>query len=104
MALANGKEYVLVAEGTYIENAVLQEGIELLGGMKEDFSTRNALLYPTILQSQDSSPALQIIDVQTESTVVEGFISKGILQLIRQTFLFPVLLPLLYTSQIATKI
>ena len=67
----------MVAEGTYIENAVLQEGIELLGGMKEDFSTRNALLYPTILQSQDSSPALQIIDVQTESTVVEGFYIEG---------------------------
>jgi hypothetical protein len=55
---SSGKKYVLVAEGVYDGNLVLQNGIELYGGYAPDFLGRDILLHPTIMNgAAPSSPA-----------------------------------------------
>jgi len=55
----SGKEYILVAEGTYAENVVLEESTQIYGGYASDFLSRDILLFATTIQGVAPSSASQ---------------------------------------------
>jgi hypothetical protein len=82
----SGKRYVLVAQGTYRENVVLTEGVQLFGGYSVGFAQRNPLLYETVILGQqpavNTSGAVAAIHAENISPaaapmVVAGFIIRG---------------------------
>ncbi len=82
----SGKQYVLVAEGTYRENVLLSAGAQLFGGYSVDFSKRDPLLHRTVIAGQPPAPstsgaiaAVHIENVASTSpeTIVSGFVIRG---------------------------
>jgi hypothetical protein len=78
----SGKDYILVAEGTYGENITLQAGVVLHGGYSATFLERDVASYPTIIDGQPSSTgtaatvyAQNITNGAT--TMLSGFVIKG---------------------------
>jgi hypothetical protein len=47
-----GRQYILVAEGTYRENVTLAAGVQLFGGYSGDFRARDVVLHTSIIQGQ----------------------------------------------------
>ncbi|MBM74143.1 MAG: hypothetical protein CMK59_01975, partial [Proteobacteria bacterium] len=76
LAKSQGKNYVLIAGGTYLENISITEGLTYYASMEEDFSSRDPLLNPTVVQSSNSEPAMLAEDI-TNYTLVEGFTFLG---------------------------
>jgi len=77
---------VLVAEGTYRENALLFAGAQLFGGYSVDFRKRDPLLHRSVLVGQAPSPmasgAIAAVHAEglsgsTPETVVSGFVIRG---------------------------
>lgn len=76
LAAAEGKSYVLIAEGTYTENVTLPDGVFVYGSMNEDFDTRSPI--PTsYLIGNAGSPALTISNVSVGASwnvfSIEGY-------------------------------
>ena len=66
---------VFVATGTYPENVVLREGIELRGGYAPDFTQRDSLAYPSIVEGSGEVDASIIRAVN--GTIIDGFTIRG---------------------------
>ena len=80
----SGKAYILVAEGTYQENLILFDGVQLFGGYASDFLSRDVLLFTTTLQgvspaSGSVKGAITATGLGTGAlqTVVSGFYIQG---------------------------
>ncbi len=80
---SSGKRYILVAEGTYEENVVLQDGIKLHGGYSADFTHRDVAYYPTEIHGV---PPITGFDAALSATgihgsgvraLVSGFVIRG---------------------------
>ncbi len=75
---------ILVASGVYHEDVTLQAGTKLYGGYHPDFSTRDVVLFPSMIigiQPTDgnalSAPGtINAIDIHTR-TVLSGFVIQG---------------------------
>ncbi|MBN2359247.1 MAG: hypothetical protein JXR83_07315 [Deltaproteobacteria bacterium] len=74
-----GKSYLLVAEGVYVENLALAEGVQIYGGYASDFLRRDIFLYQTILRGMPPLPrqvdaAISAVNLGrgTAYTVVSG--------------------------------
>ena len=80
---AQGKRYVLVAQGLYREDVRLFDGAQLFGGYSLDFFKRDPKLHPTqLLGVQPSSGALAALHAEalgsgSAETVVAGFTIVG---------------------------
>ncbi len=83
----SGKQYVLVAEGTYSENLSVADGMRLYGGYARDFKKRDPVLHTSIVQGVPSiaslgaqPPAVHIQSAGrgTARTVVAGFSLRGV--------------------------
>lgn len=79
----SGKAYILVATGIYVESVTLVEGVELHGGYASDFSRRNIVSFPTVIQPIAPPPGNYTaaivangIDGATD-TIVSGFVLTG---------------------------
>ncbi len=66
---SSGKRYILVAEGTYEENVVLEDGIKLHGGYSADFTHRDVAYYPTEIRGV---PAVTGIDAALSASGIQG--------------------------------
>ncbi len=81
---AQGKKYVLVAQGSYRESLRLFEGAQLFGGYSSDFLKRNPQVHVTAILAQPaSSTALAAIHAESlgngaVQTVVSGFTLMGL--------------------------
>jgi hypothetical protein len=80
---AQGKKYVLVAQGSYRESLRLFDGAQLFGGYSSDFLKRNPQVHFTAIVAQPaSSTALAAIHAESlgtgaVDTVVSGFTLMG---------------------------
>ncbi len=75
---------VLVAAGSYVESVVLVNGVKLYGGYSPDFSRRDVVAYPTIIEGPEPSfttPGYRRGTVNAEGittdTVFAGFTVRG---------------------------
>ncbi len=81
---AQGKQYVLVAQGSYRESLRLFDGAQLFGGYSSDFSKRNPQVHLTAIVAQPASmAALAAIHAENlgngvTATVVAGFTLIGL--------------------------
>ncbi|NMB74268.1 MAG: hypothetical protein GYA21_03965, partial [Myxococcales bacterium] len=73
---ASGKSYVLAAEGTYEETVGLTALARLHGGYSADFSNRDVVLYPSVIQAPAGGPAVSASGVQGEA-LLSGFVVRG---------------------------
>ncbi|MFO0593923.1 MAG: MopE-related protein [Myxococcaceae bacterium] len=82
---AQGKRYVLVAQGLYRENVRLFDGAQIFGGYSDDFLQRDVRLYTTRWQGVTPT-VLAIAPVHADTlgsagaareTVVSGFVIEG---------------------------
>ncbi|MEC7988283.1 MAG: MopE-related protein, partial [Myxococcota bacterium] len=76
LAVSEGKEYVLVAEGTYSENITLPDGVILYGSMAESFDERNTETPTTSIIGSGSAPAV-IASSITIGSQIDGFYIEG---------------------------
>jgi hypothetical protein len=80
---AQGKKYVLVAQGTYRENVRLFDGAQLFGGYSGDFLKRDPTVHTsTLIGVQPGGTALAAIHAEALGTgaletVVSGFTIQG---------------------------
>ncbi|MGA9523240.1 MAG: MopE-related protein [Myxococcaceae bacterium] len=82
----SGKEYVLVAEGTYSENLSVTDGMRLYGGYARDFKKRDPVLHTSTVQGvvpAGGSAAQAAVHIRnagqaTARTVVAGFSIRGV--------------------------
>ncbi|MBL8919993.1 MAG: hypothetical protein JNJ54_14100 [Myxococcaceae bacterium] len=78
---------ILVAQGTYVEQVVLVPGVQLHGGYSPDFSRRDVITFPTLIEAPEpdfASPTWRRGSVNAEwttpsaqRTVVSGFTIRG---------------------------
>ncbi len=72
---------ILVAQGSYVEQVVLRDGVSLHGGYAPDFANRDVVLYPTLLEAPEPSPTGPRGTVNAEGlngrTVLAGFTIRG---------------------------
>jgi Protein of unknown function (DUF1565)/Putative metal-binding motif len=72
---------ILVAQGTYLEQVVLRDGVSLYGGYSADFFHRDVILYPTLLEAAEPSTTGPRGTVNAENlasrTVLAGFTIHG---------------------------
>ena len=71
LAAAQGKGFVLIAEGSYTAELELVEGITLIGSMTEDFLSYDPVLTPTIINGSSSAPTILAENINS-STLVQG--------------------------------
>ncbi len=81
---AQGKKYVLVAQGSYRESLRLFDGAQLFGGYSNDFLKRNPQVHLTAIVAQPAS-SMALAAIHAESlgngavdTVVSGFTLVGL--------------------------
>jgi hypothetical protein len=78
---AQGKRYVLVAQGLYRENVKLFDGAQLFGGYSSDFLKRDPKVHTTTIEGQAPASgfeaAVHAENVGTAETVVAGFTLQG---------------------------
>jgi hypothetical protein len=82
---ASGKDYILVAGGTYEESIELYSGAVLHGGYSTDFMTRNIALFATEIRGAEpdfGSPAplhgtVNAIGISGATTILSGFVVVG---------------------------
>ncbi len=72
---------ILVAQGTYAEQVVLTNGVQLHGGYSADFTRRDIILFPTFLEASEPTGAQPRGTVNAEGlsalTVLSGFTIRG---------------------------
>ena len=72
---------ILVAQGSYVEQLVLNNGVSLYGGYSPDFSRRDVVLYPTLLEAPEPAANGRRGTVNAEDlssrTVLAGFTIRG---------------------------
>lgn len=72
---------ILVAQGSYVEQVVLLGGVSLHGGYSSDFSRRDVVLFPTLIEAPEPSPTGPRGTVNAENlvrrTVLAGFTIRG---------------------------
>ena len=75
-ALAVNATQVLVSQGIYQEKVTLQNGVNLLGGFDDYFSTRNLSIFTAEIWGDGTSHSVVVSDL-TASTLLEGFVIRG---------------------------
>jgi hypothetical protein len=82
----SGKQYILVAEGTYRENVMLAAGVQLFGGYSGTFRARDVVLHTSIIEGQVPAGGMsgprgaihaESIAQASPRTVVSGFTILG---------------------------
>jgi hypothetical protein len=72
---------VLVAQGTYVEQLVLRDGVSVHGGYGPGFSTRDVIQNPTLIEAAEPSAGQRRGTVNAEGvtsrTVLAGFTIRG---------------------------
>ncbi len=85
-AVAGARNTILVAQGTYVEQVVLQPGLRLHGGYSSDFARRDVITFPTLIEGPQpdfSSPTFRrgTLNAQwpasAQTTIVSGFTVRG---------------------------
>ena len=81
---ANVHSAILVAQGSYLEQVVLKNGVKLYGGYRTDFTRRDVVAFPTLIEAAEpnfNSPTHRrgTINAEglTQPTVVAGFTVRG---------------------------
>ncbi|MSP56212.1 MAG: hypothetical protein EXR69_11510 [Myxococcales bacterium] len=80
LAEASGMDYVLVSEGTYAENVVLVDGINVYGGYDTTFANRDIGSYTTRIDGSGAdaaNPATVLASGISSATIFEGFTVMG---------------------------
>jgi hypothetical protein len=71
---------ILVAQGTYVEQVVMRDGVSLYGGYSSDFSRHDVVLFPTFIEAAEPAGATRGT-VNAEGlgarTVLAGFTIRG---------------------------
>jgi hypothetical protein len=72
---------ILVAQGTYVEQVVLTNGVALYGGYSPDFTRRDVVLFPTFIEAAEPVANQRRGTVNAEGltarTVLAGFTIRG---------------------------
>ncbi len=72
---------ILVAQGTYAEQVVLTDGVQLYGGYSADFTRRDIILFPTFIEAAEPTGTQPRGTVNAEGlgsrTVISGFTIRG---------------------------
>ncbi|MFL5320979.1 MAG: hypothetical protein ACJ790_15050 [Myxococcaceae bacterium] len=74
---------ILVAAGTYVEQVVLRNGVKLYGGYSSDFSKRDVVSFPTLIEAPEPDLAAGgkrgSVNAEgiTSATVIAGFTIRG---------------------------
>jgi hypothetical protein len=72
---------ILVAQGTYVEQVVMKDGVSLYGGYSSSFLSRDVVLFPTLIEAAEPSAAGPRGTVNAENlgsrTVLAGFTVRG---------------------------
>jgi hypothetical protein len=74
---------ILVAQGSYTEQVVLKSGVQLYGGYSPDFSKRDIVTLPTLIEAPEPSPSQAtdkgavVAQNLNAKTVVAGFTIRG---------------------------
>ncbi len=75
---------ILVAQGTYLEQVVLKNGVKLHGGYRTDFTARDVVGYPTLIEAPEPdfnslTHKRGTVNAEglTQATVVAGFTLRG---------------------------
>jgi hypothetical protein len=76
-AVSTAGTQVLVANGVYIENVTVVDGIDLLGGFSSDFSRRDVHGTGTLVHAAGVASPTILANTITSTTVFEGFIVHG---------------------------
>jgi hypothetical protein len=79
------RKTILVAQGTYVEQVVLEAGLSLHGGYSSDFRRRDVITFPTLIEAPEpdfSNPAHRRGTVNAQyagsaTTTVAGFTIRG---------------------------
>ncbi|MCA2981255.1 MAG: hypothetical protein INH37_23520, partial [Myxococcaceae bacterium] len=77
------RKAVLVAQGSYVEQVVLEAGVSLHGGYSSDFRRRDVVTFPTLIEAPEpdfASPTYRRGTVNAEyagSATVTGFTIRG---------------------------
>ena len=76
-----GFDSILVAQGTYAEQVVLTNGVQLFGGYSADFTRRDIILLPTFIEASQPSATQRRGTVNaeglTQRTIISGFTIRG---------------------------
>jgi hypothetical protein len=75
---------ILVAAGDYVENVKVTDGVKLFGGYSSDFSKRDVVAYPTLIEGSDplllgagTPPGTVNISNAMSATFFAGFTVRG---------------------------
>ncbi|MFT3835983.1 MAG: MopE-related protein [Myxococcaceae bacterium] len=66
---------ILVAQGTYVEQVVMKNGVNLYGGYSPDFSKRDLVTYPTLIEAPQ--PDFTIASAKRGTINAEGLASTS---------------------------
>ncbi len=86
-AVAPTRSTILVAQGSYVEQVVLRPGVRLFGGYSPDFTRRDVITFPTLIEAPQpdfTSPShrrgtinAEWVASSAQLTVVAGFTVRG---------------------------
>lgn len=72
---------ILVAQGTYAEQVVLTNGVQVFGGYAPDFARRDIILFPTFIEASEPTGVQPRGTVNAEglvnTTILSGFTIRG---------------------------
>lgn len=72
---------ILVAQGSYVEQLVLRDGVSLYGGYAQDFARRDVVLFPTLIEAPEPAAGQRLGTVNAEGlsarSVLAGFTIRG---------------------------
>jgi len=81
---AASHDHILVAQGSYTEQVVLKNGVKLFGGYSSDFSRRDVVTFPTLIEAPQPDFTLAThrrgsvnAENLTSETVLAGFTIRG---------------------------
>ncbi len=77
-------DHILVAQGSYGEQVVLKNGVKIYGGYSSDFSRRDVVTFPTLIEAPQpdftvANPVRGSVNAEnlTQQTVLAGFTIRG---------------------------
>ncbi len=83
----NRNSGIYVAAGTYAGNLTITAGVKIYGGYSPDFTSRDVVLYPTVIRGREpdwtdpnTNPAtgtITVADVHSQPTVIAGLTIQG---------------------------